>query len=112
MEEGDGGGRTAKGRVRQTISDKRNLPEGIRRKKATANVRTALVYRKTLATLIDESVGSKARMKETRRLTDWCHHTGYRIYAAWNTDILDCCGGPSKRASPTSMLRLRLLGSV
>ncbi|EIN09727.1 hypothetical protein PUNSTDRAFT_113128 [Punctularia strigosozonata HHB-11173 SS5] len=47
-----GGGRTAKSRARQTISDKRNWG---RKKKSTMNVRTAILYKKNLATLIDES---------------------------------------------------------
>ncbi|KAF9453465.1 hypothetical protein P691DRAFT_755521 [Macrolepiota fuliginosa MF-IS2] len=59
-EGGDGGG-SKHGRARQTISDKRtNLvipgtsPAALR-KKSTMNVRTALLYKKNLATLIDES---------------------------------------------------------
>ncbi|KIK62493.1 hypothetical protein GYMLUDRAFT_41946 [Collybiopsis luxurians FD-317 M1] len=52
---------TAKGRARQTlISDKRNLnlsgtSPAATKKKSTMNVRTALLYRKNLATLIEES---------------------------------------------------------
>ncbi|KAF9000616.1 hypothetical protein BDQ17DRAFT_1400401 [Cyathus striatus] len=54
----EGGGR--KGRARQTISDKRtfNIPgtsPAAKKKKSTMNVRTALLYRKNLATLIEES---------------------------------------------------------
>ncbi len=46
------GGRTAKGRARQTIiSDKGKKP-----KKSTMNVRTAVLYKKTLAVLIEDSV--------------------------------------------------------
>ncbi|OJT04848.1 Zinc finger HIT domain-containing protein 1 -like protein [Trametes pubescens] len=45
------GGRTAKGRARQTIiSDKGKKP-----KKSTMNVRTAVLYKKTLAVLIEDS---------------------------------------------------------
>lgn len=56
----EGGGKY-KGRGRQTISDKRNLnilgtSPAARKKKSTMNVRTALLYRKNLATLIEESV--------------------------------------------------------
>ncbi|KII89747.1 hypothetical protein PLICRDRAFT_174584 [Plicaturopsis crispa FD-325 SS-3] len=47
----EGGGKTAKGRARQTVSDKRTG----QRKKSTTNIRSALVYRKNLATLIEES---------------------------------------------------------
>jgi zinc finger HIT domain-containing protein 1 len=57
----EGGGKYSKGRGRQTISDKRNLnilgfSPAARKKKSTMNVRTALLYRKNLATLIEESV--------------------------------------------------------
>jgi len=50
-----------KGRARQVISDKRNLnlsgnSPAAKKKKSTMNVRTALLYRKNLATLIEESV--------------------------------------------------------
>ena len=50
-----------KGRARQTISDKRNLnilgsSAAAKKKKSTMSVRTALLYRKNLATLIEESV--------------------------------------------------------
>jgi zinc finger HIT domain-containing protein 1 len=59
-EDEEGGGKYSKGRGRQTISDKRNLnilgtSPAARKKKSTMNVRTALLYRKNLATLIDES---------------------------------------------------------
>jgi len=54
-DEDDGGGKSAKGRARQTISDKRHLSDGSKKKKSSMNVRTALLYRKNLATLIDES---------------------------------------------------------
>ncbi|KAI9000518.1 hypothetical protein BD414DRAFT_511218 [Trametes punicea] len=49
------GGRTAKGRARQTtISDKRHW-DGKKPKKSTMNVRTAILYKKSLAVLIEES---------------------------------------------------------
>ncbi|KAG5645543.1 hypothetical protein DXG03_005818 [Asterophora parasitica] len=59
-EDDDEGGKSAKGRARQTISDKRNLniagtSAAAKKKKSTMSVRTALLYRKNLATLIDES---------------------------------------------------------
>ncbi|KAI0319363.1 hypothetical protein OF83DRAFT_811425 [Amylostereum chailletii] len=59
MEDGDedeGGGKSTKGRARQTISDKRmaSIP-GAKKKKSTMNVRSAVLYRKNLATLIDQS---------------------------------------------------------
>lgn len=52
------GGRTAKGRARQaTISDKRQW-DGRKPKKSTMNVRTAILYKKNLAVLLDESVST------------------------------------------------------
>ncbi|EGN99092.1 hypothetical protein SERLA73DRAFT_181906 [Serpula lacrymans var. lacrymans S7.3] len=54
-EEDGGGGKYAKGRSRQTISDKRHFDITGKRKKSTMNVRTALLYRKNLSTLIEES---------------------------------------------------------
>lgn len=54
------GGSYSKGRARQTISDKRNLnipgtSAAAKKKKSTMNVRTALLYRKNFATLLEES---------------------------------------------------------
>lgn len=54
---------STKGRARQTlISDKRDLKlagnsPAATKKKSTMNVRSALLYRKNLSTLIEESVG-------------------------------------------------------
>lgn len=58
--EDDEEGVSKKGRARQTISDKRNLnilgsSAAAKKKKSTMSVRTALLYRKNLATLIEES---------------------------------------------------------
>lgn len=55
------GGRTAKSRAaaRQIISDKKDWGDGSKKKKSTMNVRTALLYRKNLATLAEESVRAK-----------------------------------------------------
>jgi hypothetical protein len=63
----------SKGRGRQTISDKRQLnlagnSPASRKKKSTMNVRTALLYRKNLATLIDESVCSLINAWTSNRL--------------------------------------------
>ncbi|KAF8150765.1 hypothetical protein B0H34DRAFT_784978 [Crassisporium funariophilum] len=60
-EDDEGGNKYSKGRGRQIISDKRNLniagnSAAARKKKSTMNVRTALLYRKNLATLIEEAV--------------------------------------------------------
>ena len=50
-----GGGRATKGRARQPISDKRAAEEG-RKKKSTMNIRTAVLYKKNFALLVEESV--------------------------------------------------------
>ncbi|KAF8274740.1 hypothetical protein EI94DRAFT_1768573 [Lactarius quietus] len=56
MDEDDQAGKSAKGRARQTVSDKRQLSgPGAKRKKANMNIRTAILYRKNFATLIEES---------------------------------------------------------
>jgi zinc finger HIT domain-containing protein 1 len=53
----DEGGKTAKGRARQIISDKRTVdPVGGKKKKTTMNIRTAILYKKNLATIVEESV--------------------------------------------------------
>ncbi|THH29984.1 hypothetical protein EUX98_g4198 [Antrodiella citrinella] len=49
------GGRSAKGRARQTISDKR-VPEGGRKKKSTMNIRSAIIYKKNFSTLLEEAI--------------------------------------------------------
>ena len=57
MDEDDQTGKSAKGRARQTVSDKRQLSgPGAKRKKTNMNIRTAILYRKNFATLIEESV--------------------------------------------------------
>lgn len=48
------GGRTGKGRARQAISDKRAAELG-KKKKSTMNVRTAVLYKKSFAQLLEES---------------------------------------------------------
>lgn len=57
MDEDDQAGKSAKGRARQTVSDKRLLSgPSAKRKKANMNIRTAILYRKNFATLVEESV--------------------------------------------------------
>lgn len=55
--EEDEDGKYTKGRARQLISEKRavNIP-GVKKKKSSMNVRTALLYRKNFSTLVEESV--------------------------------------------------------
>lgn len=57
MDEDDQAGKSAKGRARQTVSDKRQLSgPSAKRKKTNMNIRTAILYRKNFATLVEESV--------------------------------------------------------
>jgi len=56
MDEDDQAGKSAKGRARQTVSDKRQLSgPSAKRKKVNMNIRTAILYRKNFATLLEES---------------------------------------------------------
>ena len=52
-----GGGRSARGKAqaRQTISDKKTY-KGLKKKKANMNIRTAILYKKSFAALLEESV--------------------------------------------------------
>jgi zinc finger HIT domain-containing protein 1 len=62
-DEDDQAGKSAKGRARQTVSDKRQLSgPSAKRKKANMNIRTAILYRKNFATLIEESVSDTCVM--------------------------------------------------
>ncbi|GBE88258.1 hypothetical protein BKA93DRAFT_827365 [Sparassis latifolia] len=54
-EDGGAGGRSAKGRARRTVSDKRQWDGKKKPKKSSMNVRTAVLYKKNLAVLLDES---------------------------------------------------------
>lgn len=54
---------SARGRARETISDKRVIEGAPKKKTQSKNVRDALVYRKNLATLIEESVSLIAHGK-------------------------------------------------
>ncbi len=57
MDEDDQAGKSAKGRARQSVSDKRQLSgPSAKRKKTNMNIRTAILYRKNFATLVEESV--------------------------------------------------------
>lgn len=56
-DEENSSGRAGKGRARQAISDRRAAEAG-KRKKSTMNVRTAVLYKKSFAVLLEESVSS------------------------------------------------------
>ena len=74
------------------------------------NVRTALLYRKNLATLIDESVSNLPHPLL------YCEHTqlmaGHSQPPAPHTDISDRGHSTTQRASKAVMLRVRLLGQI
>lgn len=55
-DEDGAGGKSARGRARETISDKRTPVFGEKKKKSSMKVRTAVLYRKNFTTLLDESV--------------------------------------------------------
>ncbi|KAG2110973.1 uncharacterized protein F5147DRAFT_772234 [Suillus discolor] len=56
FDDNDEGAISGKNRVRQVVSDKRHLNDpNAKKKKSSMKVRTALLYRKNLATLIEES---------------------------------------------------------
>ncbi|VDB85549.1 unnamed protein product [Peniophora sp. CBMAI 1063] len=54
-DEGEGSSKNRKGRARVPISDKRQEALDGKKKKSSHDVRSAVLYRKNLATLIDES---------------------------------------------------------
>lgn len=49
-------GKSAKGRTRAAISDRRTRPSDGKRHKSSMNIRTAVLYRKNFNTLLEESV--------------------------------------------------------
>lgn len=109
-DEEDGGGKYTKGRARQIISDKRTLKipgssPAATKKKSTMNIRTALLYRKNLATLIDESVS----WMDSNRLIFNQGISGY----CWSARLISCCANISFCISATTyMLCLWLLGKL
>ncbi|KAH9068137.1 hypothetical protein EDB83DRAFT_632452 [Lactarius deliciosus] len=109
MDEDDQAGKSAKGRARQTVSDKRQLSgPSAKRKKANMNIRTAILYRKNFATLIEESglvnlpssmptyltAGAAPAKKPTRPLCTVCGYWGnYKCKkCAMHFCGLDCQG--------------------
>jgi hypothetical protein len=104
-------GKYGKGRARQTISDKRRVVGGAAvKKKSSMNVRTALLYRKNLATLIDESVSARTVSQCDFEIAIF--HPGNRATSRPHSHLPDGSHNPSTGASQTVMHRLRLLGKV
>jgi hypothetical protein len=112
-DEGAGGGKYAKGRARQTISDKRSLAGAGKKKKSTMNVRTALLYRKNLATLIEESV--RVLWMPDNLLDDTDSHTSMSEYSLSSSTHPNLPYGdhtPRSVSCTVDVLSLRILGTV
>ena len=117
--EDDEEGGSKKGRARQTISDKRNLnilgsSAAAKKKKSTMSVRTALLYRKNLATLIEESVRNAPSCSPSGNLLTSLPLAGpeYCISTAVCPDVLDC-SHTSIRVPPADvMFCVRILGGI
>lgn len=66
-DEGEAGGsRATKGRARQALSDKRAAELG-KKKKSTMNVRTAVLYKKSFAVLLEESASIRVLPRNLSR---------------------------------------------
>ena len=103
----EGSGRRGRGTARQTlISDKR--PSVHPNKKSTMNIRSALLYKKNLATLIEESVGILPKI--TEKITLISCLKGYWEPAPIHTK-LPFRRRPASEGTPAFvLLRLRVLG--
>ena len=103
----EGSGRRGRGTARQTlISDKR--PSVHPNKKSTMNIRSALLYKKNLATLIEESVGIIPKITEKITLNSCLK--GHRESTPVHTK-LPFRRRPASEGTPAFvLLRLRVLG--
>ena len=103
----EGSGRRGRGTARQTlISDKR--PSVHPNKKSTMNIRSALLYKKNLATLIEESVGIIPKI--TEKITLIPRLKGHRESTPIHTE-LPFRRRPASEGTPAFvLLRLRVLG--
>jgi hypothetical protein len=111
----EGGTKSGKGRARQTISDKRNLnilgsSAAAKKKKSTMSVRTALLYRKNLATLIEESV----RIIHNFSLWQFAESSGleHRVFTAIYSYVLDCYHASVRVPLANVMFCMWILGGV
>jgi len=105
----------SKGRGRQTISDKRHLnlagnSPAAGKKKSTMNVRTALLYRKNLATLIDESVCSLNELFGLPIIQKalLAHHVPFFK----STYLFNCCCATIPLSTTIVMFCLWILGAL
>jgi hypothetical protein len=110
MDEDDQTGKSAKGRARQTVSDKRKLSgPSAKRKKANMNIRTAILYRKNFATLIEESVKWSSC---NPRCSAHAIASGSRNYPFLDTHLPNRRRRSSQGTHETSVHRLRVLGQL
>jgi hypothetical protein len=108
-EDEEGGGKATKGRARVPLSDKRLAAiDGGRKKKPTRDVRSAVLYRKNLATLIDESVCGERLCVECGSRT--C--LGDRKPPFKPPNVSDRGRVPSPRTEPNVVQCLRILGTI
>jgi hypothetical protein len=110
-EEGDeeGGGKSAKGRARQTISDKRNA-SGVKKKKSTMNVRTAILYRKNLSTLVEESASLSFPLFVLTTLTR--PFPGHPHSPSYSANLLNCYHAAASHSPTTDLFSVRVLGQL
>jgi hypothetical protein len=109
MDEDDQAGKSAKGRARQTVSDKRQLSgPSAKRKKANMNIRTAILYRKNFATLIEESVRGPFAIQACLFMIV----SGTRKYPFFDPHLPYRRRRPLKRAYAAAVYHLRVLGKL
>src|SRR6266849_1210309 len=107
MDEDDQAGKSAKGRARQTVSDKRQLTgPSAKRKKTNMKIRTAILYRKNFATLVEESVSGSFAIPAGMPVYDLV--SGNRKYSILCTHLPYRRRCTPKRAYATSVYRLRV----
>ncbi|EAU85538.2 hypothetical protein CC1G_06439 [Coprinopsis cinerea okayama7 len=105
----------SKGRGRQTISDKRklNIPgtsPAATGKKSTMAVRTAVLYRKNFATLLEESVRWSPNF--TKIFTEGRHKAEHLVNAINQRQLPQCVCTKSIVSSSSSVFGVRVLGSI
>jgi len=110
-------GSSKKGRARQTISDKRNLnilgsSAAAKKKKSTMNVRSALLYRKNLATLIEESVRNATCSPRSDLMSSFRPVPEYCISATICSYVLDCAHTSVRVPSANAVFCVWILGGI
>ena len=111
MDEDDQTGKSAKGRARQTVSDKRQLSgPSTKRKKTNMNIRTAILYRKNFATLIEESVSGTYALFPG--VLVYSRGSGNRFSPFLDADLPYRRCRTLQGAQAASLLHLRVLGKL